>query len=131
MILSIADGESSLNQFAQNVNYKNGRAVSEDIGVMQVNSTWLPKLKKYGITRELLYTDPCLNVKVGTWILVSGCDLKNMSWDCIGAYNAGPSKNNGGARLKYSVKVYNKYRKLKTDQKALDAVLAKIPNRFR
>ena len=40
-----------------------------DIGPMQINSTWLPVLSKYGLTRAQVQSDPCINVMVGTWIL--------------------------------------------------------------
>lgn len=42
---------------------------SYDLGPMQVNSIWLPELKRFSVTKEALQNDPCLNVKVGTWIL--------------------------------------------------------------
>ncbi|WP_082420942.1 lytic transglycosylase domain-containing protein, partial [Pseudomonas sp. NBRC 111142] len=41
-----------------------------DIGLMQINSSWLPKLSKYGIgEKELL--DRCVSANVGAWILAS------------------------------------------------------------
>lgn len=45
---------------------KNG---TYDLGPMQINTSWWPKLYQYGVTpKEVLY-DACINVKVGTWIL--------------------------------------------------------------
>ena len=40
-----------------------------DIGLMQINSLWLPQLKKYGISQSDIQYDACKNLKVGTWIL--------------------------------------------------------------
>ena len=45
---------------------KNG---TYDIGPMQINSTWLPILSKYGLTADQVQYNPCINVMVGTWIL--------------------------------------------------------------
>lgn len=42
---------------------------SIDYGSMQINSIWLPELKKHGISVDDLRDDPCTNVEVGTWIL--------------------------------------------------------------
>lgn len=43
---------------------------SWDIGLMQINSSWLPALSKYGIgEKELL--DRCVSANVGAWILAS------------------------------------------------------------
>jgi len=40
-----------------------------DIGPMQINSSWLPTLARYGITQHDLQYDACKNIEVGTWIL--------------------------------------------------------------
>lgn len=44
---------------------KNG---TRDIGPMQINSTWLKTLRRYGIGEAEL-RHPCINVYVGAWIL--------------------------------------------------------------
>lgn len=41
---------------------------SVDLGPMQVNSSWLPMLKRLGITRDQVQYNPCVNAYVGTWI---------------------------------------------------------------
>ena len=53
---------------------KSGQAVKNtngtyDLGPMQINTIWLPILKKYSITKHDLQFDPCINVKVGAWLL--------------------------------------------------------------
>lgn len=101
---AIVKQESGFNPKAQNVNRKNGVAVSEDIGFAQINSSWLSnrRLKSAfpDITRERLYRDPCYNLHVSAWILVNSCDMKKMDWDCVGAYNAGIKQDATRAQLR-------------------------------
>jgi len=42
---------------------------SFDLGPMQINTIWLPRLQPRGITLARLRDDYCVNVAVGTWIL--------------------------------------------------------------
>lgn len=81
---AIARVESGGNPSAYNRN-RNG---SEDIGLMQINSIWLPTLAKFGVTRDLLW-EPCTNIKVGAWILATHVARHGWSWTAIGSYNAG------------------------------------------
>ncbi|EKA5635890.1 lytic transglycosylase domain-containing protein [Vibrio navarrensis] len=62
---------------------------SSDYGLCQVNSWWLPKLAKYGITKESLLNDPCENTLVSAWILAGNFEVTNDGWKAVGAYNAG------------------------------------------
>lgn len=41
---------------------------SYDFGPMQINSAWLPKLARAGVTIEQLRDDPCVNALVAAWI---------------------------------------------------------------
>lgn len=59
-----------------------------DIGIMRINSGWLPTLHRYGITVEAL-NDRCQNVMVGAWILASNKARYGMNWTAVGAYNVG------------------------------------------
>ena len=61
---AIAKVESDYNPYDTHVN-KDG---SVDMGIMQINSTWLPELRQYGISRRDLY-NPCLNIYVGAWVV--------------------------------------------------------------
>lgn len=88
VLMAIAKTESGFNKDAKNVN-KNG---STDIGLMQINSGWLPNLSKFDITKEDLATDACLNLKVGAWILSNNVKSLGWNWDAIGAYNVGCKK---------------------------------------
>lgn len=97
LLYAIARTESNLNPTAVNRN-KNG---SWDIGIMQINSTWLPTLKRYGIGQRQLF-DPCTNIKIGAWILSQNFARLGYNWKAIGAYNA----STRSLRARYAWKVY-------------------------
>jgi hypothetical protein len=64
---------------------KNGTV---DYGPMQINSIWLSKLKTVGYTEKQLQNDPCINVRVGTWILAQKIASGKDWWSGIGNYNS-------------------------------------------
>lgn len=99
LLRSIAEQESHFNPVAVGGN-TNG---SSDFGLMQINSTWLPTLRKYGVSQQDLF-NPCINADVGAWILADNFKRMGVTWDAVGAYNAStPWK-----RVKYATGVYNK-----------------------
>lgn len=62
----------------------------EAVGLMQIHSQWFPRLQReYGITRNMLLEDPCLNVHVGAWIISNNFASYGVSWDTVGGYYAG------------------------------------------
>lgn len=61
---------------------------SEDIGLMQINSVWLPKLASFGIRRKDLL-DPCTSIQVGAWVLSLNVRRYGETWRAVGAYNSG------------------------------------------
>jgi len=83
LIRAIAQQESGMRANAVNMNSDG----SEDIGLMQINTSWLPKLARYRVTRESLF-DACVNAYVGTWILASNIKHFGPTWKAVGAYNA-------------------------------------------
>lgn len=97
LLYAIAKTESSLNPRAINRN-KNG---SYDIGLMQINSSWFPTLRKYGVHEKQLL-EPCTSIHVGAWILAQNMQRMGNSWDAVGAYNS----TKPDLRLKYAKKVY-------------------------
>ncbi|MGJ0637229.1 lytic transglycosylase domain-containing protein [Xenorhabdus bovienii] len=118
LLISIANVESSMNPKAIGLNKKNGVVKTEDLGLMQINTSWLPKLgKSFGITREKLLNDPCQNVYVGAYILANNISSNGVNWESIGAYNAGFKKANNEFRLKYAKKVYNNYIRLLSENR--------------
>lgn len=89
LLRAIAKKESHFDPHATNRN-RNG---SWDIGLMQINSGWLPVLARAGIDARRLIQDPCVNIAVGGLILHQNIQQYGMSWKAVGAYNAvTPSK---------------------------------------
>lgn len=83
LLRSIARVESKMKPDAINFN-KNG---SFDVGIMQINSTWFPRLARVGIQRgELL--DGCKNIQVGAWILSQNVKRYGLTAEAIGRYNS-------------------------------------------
>lgn len=83
LLKAIAKTETKYNPYA--VHWNNNKTY--DIGIMQINSTWLPKLNRVGITQADLL-DGCKNIQVGAWILASNIKQYGFNNKAIGAYNA-------------------------------------------
>jgi len=98
LLYAIAKTESGLNPRAINRSNKNG---TYDIGLMQINSRWLPMLRKHGIDEQQLY-DPCTSIQVAAWILADNMRRMGSTWEAVGAYNA----RDAALRVKYAWKVY-------------------------
>ena len=89
---------------------------TQDIGLMGINRSWLPKLKKeFGLTEKDVW-DPCMNVHIGAWILAHNFNRYGKNWQAIGAYNAACTKRKGhdcvNTRNRYSNKVWKNWQKL-------------------
>lgn len=106
LLYAIARVESNLNPAATGVN-KNG---TRDLGVMQINSSHLPRLALRAITAQRLLTESCLNVHVGAWILRENIDRYGPTWEAVGAYNA--SERRPDLRLNYARKVHHRLQAL-------------------
>jgi soluble lytic murein transglycosylase-like protein len=88
LLYAISKGESSFNPIAINYN-TNG---SYDYGLMQINSSWEPTLRKLGIPWAVL-ANPCANVMVGAWVLSQCIRDYGYTWPAVGCYNSRtPSK---------------------------------------
>ncbi len=85
ILRAIALTESAMDPHAINRN-TNG---SVDVGLMQINSRWFPRLAEMGIQPGDLW-DPCTNIHVGAWVLAGEIRRFGYTWRAIGAYNAGP-----------------------------------------
>ena len=102
MLQAIATVESKMTSGIVGPANKNG---TYDIGMMQINSSWLPKLKQAGISESQLKNDACTNVHVGAWILSESFKTYGKNWRAIGAYNA----ISEDLRTIYAQKVYKAY----------------------
>ena len=115
LLYAIARVESNLNPQAVNRSHLQ-RTGSYDIGLMQINSSWLKKLKEFNID-ELTLKDPCTNIMVGTWILANHMKETGYDWNGVGAYNASCRQLNKDecqkARSTYTWKVYRSIMKRK------------------
>jgi soluble lytic murein transglycosylase-like protein len=83
LLKAIAKHESGGRIHAVNTN-TNG---SRDIGLMQINSGWLPVLQRHGLKEQDLY-DPCVNVLIAAWILSNNFQRLGYTTQGLGAYNA-------------------------------------------
>lgn len=113
LLQAIAEVESGLNPGAIGYNRKGGRVLSEDLGMMQINTSWLPVLRQMGITREVLLGNACQNIHVGAWILAKNIAQNGVNWTSVGAYNAGFKNANEAFRMRYARKVYARYIELR------------------
>lgn len=101
LLKAIARVESSFNPRAVRLPHAAGGDSTTDYGLMQINSSWLPTLKRWGISKEDLF-DPCVSAEVGAWVLKSNFRDMGVSWNAVGAYNArSPEK-----RKVYAWRVY-------------------------
>jgi soluble lytic murein transglycosylase-like protein len=104
LLKAMAKVESDHNSFAINKN-NNG---SQDYGILQVNSWWISRLKKYGLTKKKLMK-PCVNIEVATWILAKNIEQYGNTWKAVGIYHAGTGKTKTieKRRKKYEMAVFN------------------------
>ncbi|TDR30277.1 lytic transglycosylase domain-containing protein [Hydromonas duriensis] len=110
LLQAVAQTESSLRP--------NIESRTQDIGLMGINRSWLPILRKrFGLTEADVW-NPCTNVMVGAWILANEFATKGRNWNAVGAYNAACIKLKGmecaKARQKYTTKVWQTWQQLKS-----------------
>ena len=104
LIDAIIRAESDHNPLAIHVNTSG----SEDVGLMQINSQWLPKIEPLGYDRASLF-EPCVNIQVGVWILAQEIQHFGYTWTAVGAYNAGRSSTPAREqrRSRYALRVFS------------------------
>jgi soluble lytic murein transglycosylase-like protein len=107
LLEAIARHESGLNPRATNRN-RNG---TRDVGIMQINTAHLPTLARWGITESTLLADPCLNIRVGAWILSQAVDHHGPTWRAVGSYNTG-TRGRDEVRSRYVASVAKQYARL-------------------
>ena len=115
LLYAIARTESGLDPQAVGHN-RNG---SRDIGLMQINSAWLPRLWALGITERDLF-DPCTSIHVGAWILAGNVRRLGYTWEAVGAYNA----VDPALRRAYAERVYRHVAAISTAPKPMPRSVA-------
>lgn len=108
LLQAIALQESALKADALNRN----RDGSWDVGLMQINSRWLPVLARHGIRPDQLW-DPCVSVHVGAWILAGNFRRLGHNWEAVGAYNA----RSPALRMRYAQAVGAKLQRLSSHRR--------------
>lgn len=83
LLRAVALQESAGQAHARHLN----RDGSVDIGLMQINSRWLPMLARHGVHAQDLW-DPCVSVLVGAWILHGNFARLGPTTQALGAYNS-------------------------------------------
>lgn len=101
LLKSIARVESGMKPTAINRN-TNG---SIDLGLMQINSSWLTKLR---LSADELLANPCTNVMAGARILNDCLNRYGNRWEAVGCYNALSTEQ----RMRYSWKIYRQLEQL-------------------
>ena len=107
LLRAIAWHESKFKTHAIGLNPKNGYGS----GLMQVDSQHFPELKTYGIKPEHLRNDACLNIYTGAYYLAIAFSKWGVSWNAVGAYNAGFKKSERQEKRRriYVEKIYPVY----------------------
>lgn len=90
-----------------------GRILSRDYGLMQINSSHIPLLvREHRITGSAqLLSDGCLNIDTGAWILAQHLQYCGHTWACLATYNTGFNPSRDRLRRIYIHKVYLAYQR--------------------
>jgi soluble lytic murein transglycosylase-like protein len=112
LLRAIAFRESSFRTNA--INYVSEQSYA--VGSMQVHSQNFKHLAQYGITPKLLLSDPCMNIYTGAYYLAIAFKRWGVTWDAVGAYNAGFSdeEKQKVKRLKYAREIQRIYNQIKS-----------------
>ena len=81
------------------------------MGLMQIDSQNIAHLKQFGITPQMLLSDPCMNIYTGAYFLAIAFKRWGATWRAVGAYNAGfsPAPQQEHRRKLYARKVFEAY----------------------
>jgi hypothetical protein len=89
-----------------------------DMGPMQINSIWLPRLQQMGLSESLVVNDVCTNIGVGSWILArelkrSGASPNTSAyWQAVGRYHSATPHHN----VAYALRVWRHAKLIQTGQ---------------
>jgi hypothetical protein len=123
LLRSIAVVESGMRPHVDN-HSQLARTGTSDIGLMQINTSWLPVLAPYGIAKADL-RDPCTSIEVGAWILWDLLRRYGNTWEALGAYNAACTQLKGSAcqqaRTAYAWRVWRAWQRQEGAEPAPDS----------
>lgn len=87
-------------------------------GLMQIDSQHFNELSRYGIKPDHLLTDACMNIYTGAYYLAKAFNKWGVSWDAVGAYNAGFKKTprQAARRYEYAKKIHRYYTAIKANK---------------
>ena len=107
LLYSVAYVESRHNPTVVSGRNRNG---TYDIGMMQINSIWLPELRRYGISESTL-KNACASTYVGAWIMAKNIRRYGYTWQAIASYNVGSVETRSRRVIGYGYakKVYDAY----------------------
>lgn len=114
LLRAIAWNESHYNSRITGKNPVNGFGS----GLMQIDSQHFPELSRHGIKPEHLVNDACMNIYTGAYYLAIAFKKWGVSWQAVGAYNAGFRKTEEQAqrRYVYARKIETTYRAIKKNK---------------
>lgn len=92
---------------------------SRDLGPMQVNTFWLPTLRRYGVTEGHMLHHGCYNVAVGAWIVRYEQARVGDLWRAVGRYHS----PNPGRAAAYVQRVADRVRALASGRLTLAGIL--------
>lgn len=73
---------------------------SYDMGLMQINSIHLRRLSEFGISRDHVINNECVNIYVGSWLLTQAIAQDADFWRGVGRYHSATPKYNERYRTK-------------------------------
>jgi soluble lytic murein transglycosylase-like protein len=120
LLLAIARVESNFDPKA--VHYDTDG--THDVGVMQINSMHFADLRKYRITEDTLFNEPCTNVAVGASILAGFVRQFGLTWRAVGAYGAGIASNKEAARVAYAALVAHALQRIMNSRSKMQLAFA-------
>lgn len=110
LLYAIASVESNYNPKIISRPNSNG---TRDLGLMQINSTWLPTLRSNGVPSQAVF-NACASTYIGAWIMAKNFRRYGYSWQAVAAYNVGTlnTPRRYAIGLAYAKKVYAAYGRL-------------------
>ena len=93
---------------------------SHDMGPMQINSFWLPMLRRYGVEESHMLHHGCWNLAVGAWIVrYEHARGHGGLWQAVGRYHSHDPRRAAG----YAARVAEKARDIAEGRSSLDNIL--------